>query len=148
MKCYFASPFFNDEQIEREEALKKILRDKGIEVYSPKEECLISPNSTYEEIDSVFIENISNIQNTDFVFCVTDGKDVGTIWESGFAFAYGVPILYFCETLNGGKFNMMLAKSGKGVVTSRLELENLTIEDFLKMIMHGKMIGNFEGVLE
>lgn len=148
MKCYFASPFFNEEQVEREEFLKKALRDKGVEVYSPKESCLISPETEDSDIDRVFEDNIENIEDSDFVFCVTDGKDVGTIWEAGYAYGVNTPVLYFCESLNGGKFNMMLAKSGRGVITSRQQVLDLTIVDLLKMAMYGKKIGNFEGVLE
>ena len=129
LKCYFASPFFNEEQVEREEALKKILRDKGIKVYSPKEECLLAPNASLIERNKVFQDNITSIANADFIFAITDGKDVGTIWECGFAYALEVPILYFCETLGTNPFNVMLSSSSMGVFRSREEVvENLLIK--------------------
>ena len=55
----------------------------------------------------------------------TRDKDIGTIWEAGFAFANEVPIVYFCAGLPAGaKFNLMLARSGIKVCTSFEELED------------------------
>ena len=55
----------------------------------------------------------------------TRDKDIGTIWEAGFAYANNVPIIYFCQGLPpGAKFNLMLARSGVKVCTSYEELEN------------------------
>ena len=46
---------------------------------------------------------------------MTDGKDMGTIWEAGYAFGINKPIIYFAETLGNGQFNLMLARSGNVV---------------------------------
>ena len=55
----------------------------------------------------------------------TRDKDIGTIWEAGYAFAHKRPIVYFCAGLpEGAKFNLMLARSGIKVCTSFEELEN------------------------
>lgn len=148
LKCYFASPFFNEEQVEREEALKAILREKRVNVFSPKEACLINPKSSKEQIQRVFEDNLHNINTCDFVFAVTDGKDVGTIWECGYAYAKGKPIIYFCETLGNGKFNMMLGKSGISVIQSRETLKKVTIEDLLFAIYYKTPIEEYKGAME
>lgn len=120
---YFASPFFNEEQVEREEALKKILRDRGNVVFSPKENLFLRRDATFEERQKCFDENCRAILSSAAVFAVTDGKDVGTIWEAGFAYALGIPVVYFCETLPpDGQFNLMLAQSGTAIYTSREQL--------------------------
>lgn len=134
-RVYFASPFFNEEQIEREERLKAKLRENGFEVWSPKENCLCPPNASREMRTQTFADNLKAIGECEIIFAVTDGKDVGTIWEAGYA--YGVrtmlklyddvghdrKIVYYCETLQGAPFNLMLAESGDIVVTNDDELE-------------------------
>ena len=132
-KIYFASPFFNEEQVEREERLKTKLRELGFDVWSPKEEFFCKPDEDAETRKKVFEGNCSNIKSSDIVFVVTDGKDIGTIWEAGYAygckeFVDGRPItiVYYCETLPaGGKFNLMLAQSGDIIITDFADLDKL-----------------------
>ena len=86
------------------------------------------------QLKKIFIDNIKNIISSDIIFAITDGKDIGTIWEAGFAFGYTYIIeeykkdkiiVYYCESLNGGKFNIMLAESADVVLTEFKELDNL-----------------------
>jgi len=124
---YFASPFFTPEQVEREERLKAKLRELGFEVWSPKEMCHLNKNATISEQTEVFNGNLSAMDKVDGVFVVTDGKDIGTIWEAGYAYALGKPIIYYCETLGKNVFNVMLARSGKLVITNFDEIQFNTI---------------------
>ena len=135
LKAYFASPFFNPEQVEREEALKKILRDKGIQVFSPKEEFHLAPDATKEEQEKTFKGNLKGMYDADFVFAITDGKDMGTIWEAGFAYGLDIPVYYFAETLGNGQFNLMLARSGKGVFTNRQSVIDFDFETLIDINM-------------
>ena len=126
---YLASPFFKQEQIERIEFIENCLEKNGYTVFSPRKEFVVKPNATKEDREKGFLGNCKAIQSCDFVLAVTDGKDIGTIWESGFAFANGKPVLYFAETLGNNEFNLMLAESGKlGVCKSREELEKVLID--------------------
>ena len=112
-EIYFAAPFFNPPQIEREEWLIKELRHIGFRVFSPRENILLTPNATQEEREKAFQDNIKEINNCDLVFAVTDGKDMGTMWEAGYAYGKNKPVVYYNETLGPeGKFNVMLAQSG------------------------------------
>ena len=55
----------------------------------------------------------------------TRDKDIGTIWEAGYAHANEIPIVYFCQGLpEGAKFNLMLARSGVKVCTSFEQLDD------------------------
>jgi len=119
---YFASPFFSPEQIEREELLKSKLRSLGFKVFSPKEACHLANDACIADRDKVFNDNLQAIKSSLAVFSVTDGKDVGTIWESGYAFGLDKPIVYYADSLNGRPFNVMLAQSGKNVFTSHSQL--------------------------
>jgi thymidylate kinase len=109
---YFASPFFNDEQVEREERLKAHLRGMGYSVYSPKEACHLNATASPSERLMVFNDNCIAINNSAMVFAVTDGKDMGTIWEAGYARGINKPVAYYAETLGTNPFNLMLAQSG------------------------------------
>ena len=136
IKIYFASPWFNDEQAEREERVKERLRELGFNVWSPKENCVCSPIADESLRKKVFSDNCKNIESCNAIFAITDGKDMGTSWEAGYANGYnekikaenGQPIIiiYYCETLGkNGQFNLMLAQSGDIVITSYNELNKL-----------------------
>lgn len=120
---YFASPFFRPDQVEREERLKAHLRGLGFRIFSPKEACHLSPDASVDAQQATFDANIGAIRQSAGVFAITDGKDMGTIWEAGYAFGIGKPVIYFAETLGNNQFNLMLAKSGRAVFTDQDDIE-------------------------
>lgn len=125
-RVYLASPFFRPEQIERVEFIETTLENCGYTVFSPRKEFVVKPNATSEDRKKGFTGNCEAIDKSDFVLAVTDGKDMGTIWEAGYAFAKDKPILYFAETLGNNDFNLMLAESGLlGICKSRDDLERV-----------------------
>ena len=126
---YFASPFFNPEQVEREERMIKHLRDLGFVVFSPKEACHLDAKAGLQSREEVFKANCDAINNSKAVFAVTDGKDMGTIWEAGYAYGIGKPVIYFAETLGDNKFNLMLAQSGRDVYTNQSEVTYNSLVD-------------------
>ena len=128
---YFASPFFNDEQIEREERMIAHLRNLGFLVFSPKEACHLEATAGIEARHNTFNMNIEAIRRSKAVFAVTDGKDVGTIWEAGYAFGINKPVIYFAETLGTNKFNLMLAQSGRDVYLKQEEVTYNSLIDSL-----------------
>lgn len=133
MKIYFASPFFKEDQIEREERCKAKLRSLGYDVFSPKEAFVVKPNQDADTRRKVFEMNIENIKSSDVIFAVTDGRDVGTIFESGCVFGLNqcenrqkIKIVYYCETLPPNMpFNLMLAQSADVVITKFEDLDKL-----------------------
>lgn len=125
MKVYIASPFFNAEQLERVEFIEKLLHANEINYFSPRHDTYVQPNSSHVERKKAFHDNVEAIENCDFVIAVTDGKDVGTIFEAGYAFAKQIPLIYFAETLGEAQFNLMLAMSGRRICLSRSELYDI-----------------------
>lgn len=115
---YLASPFFKDSQIQREEIVKTILREHGHKVYSPKENGILTPDATDEARTKIFKENCEAIQKSRRILAITDEKDIGTIWEAGYAYGIGKEIVYYAETLGNNPFNVMLGKSGIGIFTN------------------------------
>lgn len=133
MKVYFASPWFNPDQAEREDRVKSKLRELGFNVWSPKDNCVCSPIADEAMRNKVFDDNVKNIKTCDIIFAITDGKDMGTIWEAGYANGLNasflmrkIIIVYYCETLGpNGQFNLMLAQSGDIVITNFEDLNKL-----------------------
>lgn len=149
---YFASPWFTPEQEEREERLKAKLRSLGFNVWSPKEEAVVGAISSYETRQKIFDGNCDAIESSDIVFAVTDGKDMGTIWEAGYAYGLNklnefcscpkIIIVYYCETLGNGQFNLMLAQSGDIVITKFEDLDQLPV-----LIEKGRQV-HYDGLVE
>lgn len=154
MKVYFASPWFNSDQAEREERVKGRLRELGFNVWSPKDNCVCSPIADEAMRKKVFSDNVENIKSCDIIFAITDGKDMGTIWEAGFANGYSagmydhetfkpIIVVYYCETLgSNGQFNLMLAQSGDIVITKFEDLDKLP-----ELIQKGERLA-YAGIVE
>ena len=109
---YLASPFFNKEQLDRVKRLEDALDDLGyVDIFSPR----LESNVKFEEGNSklCFSMNIDAIANADIVIAVTNDKDLGTLFEAGYAYALKKPILYLYETKEKElNFNLMLSQSG------------------------------------
>ena len=126
-KIYLASGWFNPTQAEELTSLENIFdaRADHFELASPRRIFVCPPNAPKEVQDETFTGNLHHIQTADFLLVNTRDKDIGTIWEAGYAYANEVPIVYFCQGLPAGaKFNLMLARSGVKVCTSYEQLED------------------------
>lgn len=140
---YFASPFFTPEQIEREERLKKHLRANKLNIYSPKESCHLNSSASFKEQQLVFDENCKAIKDSAAVFAITDGKDMGTVWEAGYAYGINKPVIYFAESLGKQQFNLMLAQSGRRAFT---QMSDITFSSVFDAITGVKT--RYEGAIE
>ena len=120
--CYIASGFFNENQARDLENIKTTLDELGVNYFSPKDEIVAKPDASPEEQEMIFKGNVDAITGGDFVVCNTRDKDLGTIFEAGFSYASGVPIIYYAEGLQGN-FNLMLSRSGRAVATNVEELK-------------------------
>ena len=128
---YLASGWFNPQQMNEIQMIEKMLSlHEDINVYSPRLENNCPPDASEDIKKSVFNENLWHIVNSHLIIVNTRDKDLGTIFEAGFAYANKKPIIYFCHGLKGN-FNLMLAKSGIAVATSFTELKD-HIDEFIK----------------
>jgi len=119
--AYIASGWFNPDQAEDLGLIKGCLKAYGINFFSPKDECLCPPDAPEEDKIHTFRLNLRAIENADFIVCNTRNKDMGSIFEAGYAYKCKKPIIYFCRGLQG-QFNLMLAKSGIAVATDSHKL--------------------------
>ena len=124
-KVYLASGWFSPAAAEELTQLENIFDQRAwVDLASPRRIFVCPPDAPKETQDATFVGNLQHIASADFLLVNTRDKDIGTIWEAGFAFAHKKPIIYFCAGLpEGAKFNLMLARSGIKVCTSFEELE-------------------------
>ena len=125
-RVYLAVGWFSKAQSEEIKKLESICDNRdGGDLSSPRRIFVCPPDASRETQDHTFVGNLQHIIQSDFLIVNTRDKDIGTIWEAGFAFACKKPIIYFCQGLpKGAKFNLMLARSGVKVCTSYEQLED------------------------
>ena len=126
-KIYLASGWFNPIQAEELSQLENIFdtRSNHFDLASPRRIFVCPPGAPKSVQDETFLGNLHHIKTADFLLVNTRDKDIGTIWEAGYAHAHEKPIVYFCAGLpEGAKFNLMLARSGIKVCTSFEQLED------------------------
>lgn len=125
IRVYLASPFFNEEQLERITAVENLLEKYNFDVFSPRHASKIVEGYGQDDMLETFRGNVDHIDRADFILAILDGNDSGTLFECGYAFKVNKPILYFNETREKGP-NLMLALSGKlPFITKTTSLESL-----------------------
>jgi len=111
---YIAGPFFNEYELGIINRIKYILDTYRYEYFSPKDELIFKPGVTTPE--DILRANVRGLMAADLLIVVTDNKDPGTMFEAGWAYAKGIPIIYMWLTgTKEQKFNVMLASTGSVV---------------------------------
>lgn len=133
-KIYLASPFFNSEETNKLEIVKTILRDKGLDVFVPNEHQ--NPQLEFGSLEwraATFKSDVDAIDNCDVMVainCQGNYDDAGTMWEIGYAFAKGIPVVLFNNT--GKTINLMIADSLHSLLTSYDELQEYDFDKLEK----------------
>ena len=143
-KIYYAGGWFSPEQEEQHTRIYNLIKDK-YDVFNPKLESLITPGCSSDKMTQTLIGNIEGIKNADLVVVLYDYRDIGTIWEAGFAYSSKKPIIYFAEHLNGKPFNLMLAKTGRFASNEKVLLKLLEDETSW---MFKDVYNDFKGEIE
>jgi len=120
MKVYCCSGWFSPAQEDARQSILAAIREVGFEVYSPKDDFLYEVGVTRPQ--EVFDENIKHIVSSNLVIASTVEKDMGALFECGYANAVRTPIIYFWPGNGKGKFNLMLSQTAIAVVHSKKEL--------------------------
>ena len=117
MRAYIAAGWFTDEQEAARLEVLRALKVAKIPAYSPKDDLLFVPgNDPYD----VFNANVYEIRSCDFMVASTEGKDMGTLFECGYAYGAGIPIIYYYT--GTGPFNLMLSCSAFCVASNYSDL--------------------------
>ncbi len=130
MKIYLASPFFNKNEINAVTTAEQILRERGFDVFSPREhENRTFEVGTKEWSKSIFEMDSIEIDKSDVMVMLYHGgySDSGTAWECGYAYAKGIS----CVVVHlGNNSNLMIHE---GCWTNLNELDELKTYDFITM---------------
>ena len=140
---YIASGWFNEEQANDLEYIKGVLDSFGIKYFSPKDEFNCPPNSSEQQRRMCFSTNINAIDSTEHIIVNTRDKDMGTLFEAGYAYAKRKDIIYVAFDLKGS-FNLMLAQSGAVVCTTRDEFVSVVRSRFDGQTTHTQYTGEIE----
>ena len=112
-KVYLASPFFTPSQLELVEKVETILRGRGDNVFSPRENQIEDLEyATIPWRTAVFNNDIKHVQWCDYVVAiVAEGNycDSGTAMEIGYAYGIQKPVIVMNPTEN--TVNLMIADS-------------------------------------
>lgn len=120
MKVYAAGPFFNERQLNTIRKVESVLTSfDNIDIYRPRDGAA-SARKLNKDIGAgkdpdpvtrqqVFRDNIDNIDDSDLLVAVIDDRDIGTIFEMGYACKAGIPIITYTDL--GYGMNLMLAES-------------------------------------
>ena len=120
MKIYLASPFFNINEILMYEGAIESLREKGYDVYVPREHTIEGawqmPNKTWAGY--VFDEDVRAINECDVVLVMNHGmySDSGTAWEAGYAMAAGKRVVQILCGEPNTTYSLMMISSADRVV--------------------------------
>ena len=107
------------------EIVKSILRGKGLDVFAPYE-------NQHKELEfgsmewrkTTFKSDVDAIDECDVMVainCQGNYDDAGTMWEIGYAYAKGIPVVLFNNTEKS--INLMIADSLHALITSYDELQ-------------------------
>lgn len=126
---YIASGWFSPEWLQEVEDIKGVLSELNLDYFSPKDHAICEADAGTATQQAIFDGNVKHLNICDWMICNTRNKDMGSIWEAGYFYALGRPIVYFCAGLPpGAKFNLMLAASGVAVCTSINDLREYLAE--------------------
>lgn len=125
LRIYLAGGWFNENQLKAIEQLENVLDNRAdVIVFNPRRENLATSDDPGEKLQQIFQGNLDAILNSDLIIASTVDKDMGTIFECGYAYGANIPILYFNPYLiNTENFNLMLARSGIGLCITASQVE-------------------------
>ena len=131
MKIYLASPFFDSVENSYVFIAETILRNRGFDVFSPRENEVRDTDKvgTIDWAYDTFINDVDAIREADCVVMLYAGNysDSGTAWECGYAYARKIPII--CVHVHDNISNLMVHCSAR----ANISLDDLKTYDFEKM---------------
>ena len=112
MRIYLAAPFFTEPQLQIVRKLEALLRDTAHQWYSPRSEGTLVNMSEEERAaqkQRIFLSNVARLDWCEAILAVVDGRDSGTTWELGYAYAKDRRIFTYTE--EGFGLNVMIQQS-------------------------------------
>lgn len=143
LNIYIAGGWFTPESEKIVVDLENACKKSGVNAYSPRKHSIYSPSNN--DSHKIVMDNITNIVKSDLVVASTENKDMGTLWECGYAFGADIPVVYyFPHTYN---FNIMLKETCLGVFSNLTDLM-LYLRMANEVGVHQAVVPNFTGEME
>ncbi len=156
IKVYVAGPFFNQTQLDSMIAIESVLEKNSseevpIDIFRPRDSTASAkklnqdigagkdPSATTRH--NVFMDNVNNIDDANLVVALIDGRDIGTIFEIGYAYGVNVPIITFTNL--GFGMNLMLAESTLAHCKGLDQLDSA-----IKMFIRGAYADEFDSMFK
>ena len=151
---YIASPFFNDEQNAIVDRVEEILAHYNLTFFSPRSMNRLEPYELHdkEKRYETFMKNLETVEDCSFMIAIPHNKDMGTVFEAGYAFARNIPMIYYAPFLDKkASFNLMLAESGEFIVRESEDLDILMeaiVRNDEDKLSEFKQIFTYKGAIE
>lgn len=100
-RVYLASPFFTMGQRWLVDEARLVLKDMGLDVFSPVHDVGPGPASIVAPAD------LAALDTCDVVFAILDGNDPGTIFEVGYARSKNLPVYALAQTVSSEDLKMV-----------------------------------------
>ena len=122
---YIAGPFFNKRQMNFIQQIERAFDTYGISYISPRKAGVLkdmTPEDKAAKMRKIYDDNVRDVYNADCIVAVIDDHDTGTMFEVGYATAFGKRILTI--TNHDYKLNVMLRFATQGHFNSIDQLIN------------------------
>jgi nucleoside 2-deoxyribosyltransferase len=101
-QVYLAGPFFSMAERWMIEETRNVLSGQGLSVFSPLHDVGRGPASQVGPAD------VKGIEGSSVMLALLDGRDVGTIFEVGYARKKGIPVIGLAENVSAEDLKMFL----------------------------------------
>jgi len=108
-KCYIASPFFNESQLNTVKLIEKSLDNAGIKYFSPRSKGILIEMTEEErknKFKQIYQSNIKQMDKSFIMIANIDDRDLGTATEIGWFGKSSKPI--FSYSGNDYQINIMM----------------------------------------
>ena len=137
-KVYLASPFFNQTEIEIVNQVEAILKEKGLDVFSPmKNQMEHLEVGTRQWSMETFMNDVKFIKWSEVVVGIYHGNysDSGTAWELGYAYATDKPVIL----IHVGENSNLMVHEGAHANLTLEELEDYDFNELKSSFYTGDM---------
>jgi nucleoside 2-deoxyribosyltransferase len=101
-QIYLAGPFFSMAERWMIEETRGVLRSQGLRVFSPLHDVGRGPASKIAPAD------VKGIEESSVMLALLDGRDVGTVFEVGYARKKNIPVIGFAENIGTEDLKMFV----------------------------------------
>jgi len=124
---YLAAGFFTEEQLTVCKAVEDLFEESPWRLHSPRQVLTLEKDASAVKRSDVFSGNLNALRGSAFVLARIDDFDPGVLWEMGWAYHAGVPVVAFTTHAARG-LNVMLQCAVEGFVQGLHNVRRLVVD--------------------